>query len=67
MQRKEVDARFELQKEREQTELEIKKIKAQNAMKGQDVNTANGTRRRTTDKWGNHEGENNWQEWNSSH
>lgn len=68
VQRKEVDARFELQKEREQTELEIKKIKAQNAMKGQDVNTANGTRRRTTDKWGNRlEGENNWSEWNATH
>lgn len=67
VQRKEVDARFELQKEREETELEIKKIKAQNAARGQDINTAHGTRRRTTDKWGNHQGENNWEEWNSSH
>lgn len=64
---KEIDAQFELEKQREQTELEIKKIKAQNAMKGQDVNTGRGTRRRTTDQWGNHEGENNWSQWNSTH
>lgn len=65
--KKEIDARFELEKQRNETELEIRKIKAQSAMKGQDVNTGNGRRNRTTDKWGNHEGENNWSQWNATH
>lgn len=65
---KEIDARFELEKQREQTELDIRKIKAQAASKGQDVNTGRGTRTRTTDKWGNRlEGENNWGNWNATH
>ena len=68
VERKEIDARFELEKQREQTELEIKKIKAQNAARGQDVNTGRGSRTRTTDRWGNRlEGENNWAQWNATH
>lgn len=67
VERKEIDARFELEKQREQTELEIKKIKAQNAARGQDVNTGRGSRTRTTDRWGNREGENNWSQWNATH
>ena len=65
--KREIDARFELEKLRNETELEIKRIKAQNSMKGKDVNTGNGTRIRTTDKWGNHAGENNWEGWNDKH
>lgn len=67
IEKKETDARFELQKQREQAELDIEKIKAQAETKGQDVNTGRGTRTRTTDKWGNREGENNWSQWNSTH
>ena len=67
VQKKEIDAKFELEKQKEQTELDIKKIEAQAASKGQDVNTGQGTKPRTTDQWGNHEGENNWEEWNSTH
>lgn len=65
--RKETDARFELEKQRAETELKIKEIKAQNAMRGQDVNTGHGNKTRTTDKWGNHPNENNWDDWNSKH
>lgn len=66
--KKEIDMQFELDKEREQTELEIKKIRAQSALAGQDVNTGHGKKQgRTTDKWGNHEGENNWEQWNRTH
>lgn len=64
---KEIDARFELEKQREQTELEIKKIKAQASSKGQDVNTGHGSRTRETDSNGNRPNENNWDEWNKTH
>lgn len=48
------------------TDEEIRKAKATNS--GQDVNTGGGGGQgRTTDKWGNHEGENNWTDWNNSH
>jgi len=68
VERKEIDQKFELEKQREQAEIDIRKMKVEASMGGQDVNTAHGTRgERTTDKWGNHEGENNWQQWNSTH
>lgn len=50
------------------TNEEIRKAKA--TSKGSDINTgggAGGNRTRTTDKWGNHEGENNWENWNKQH
>jgi hypothetical protein len=64
---KEIDARFELEKQREQTELEIKKIKATAGTKGEDVNTGNGSRTRETDSNGNRPFENNWDTWNKTH
>jgi hypothetical protein len=60
------DAQFEVDKMKAQTDEEIRKAKATSG--GQDVNTGNGTKGgRTTDKWGNHEGENNWENWNKTH
>lgn len=60
------EEQFELDKMKAQTDEEIRKAKATEG--GQDVNTGNGRKtERTTDKWGNHEGENNWEEWNQSH
>lgn len=65
---KEIDARFELEKQRNETELEIKKIKAQGAMRGQDVNTGHGRKgARLTDEYGNYPNENNWSKWNATH
>ena len=48
-----------------QTDESIREAKATSG--GQDVNTGNGRKARTTDKWGNHEGENNWDGWNETH
>lgn len=59
------DAQFELDKLKAETDEAIRESKATSG--GQDVNTGNGRRERTTDRWGNHEGENNWEEWNSTH
>lgn len=60
------DAQFEIDKMKAQTDEEIRKTKA--TAGGQDVNTGNGSRPRTTDKWGNAlSGENNWDEWNATH
>lgn len=49
------------------TDEEIRKAKATS---GSDINTGGGAgaeRTRNTDKWGNHEGENNWNDWNETH
>lgn len=60
------DAQFELDKMKAETDERIREDKATQG--GQDVNTGNGKRGgRTTDKWGNHEGENNWDNWNRQH
>lgn len=59
------DAQFELEKLKAETDESIREAKATSG--GQDVNTANGSKERTTDKWGNHEGENNWEDWNNTH
>lgn len=48
-----------------QTEEAIKQAKA-TGKGGQDVNTGGGKTGRTTDKWGNHEGENNWDKYNKT-
>lgn len=62
------DQQFELEKQKAQVDQEIRKIKAQSALKGQDVNTGRNTRNtRTTDKWGNRPNENNWKSWNDTH
>lgn len=69
----EQDLLIELEKQDNQTENAIQQekeiAKINNGDSGQDVNTGRGKgrRTRTTDKWGNHEGENNWDSWNRSH
>ena len=59
------DAQFEVDKMKAQTEEEIRKAKATSG--GQDLNTGNGRKPRTTDKWGNTPNENNWKKWNETH
>ena len=60
------DSQFEVDKLKAQTDEAIREAKATSS--GQDINTGNGTKKgRTTDKWGNHEGENNWKNWNNTH
>ena len=63
--KRKLDAQFELDKIKAETDEAIRETKA--TQSGQDVNTGNGKRERTTDKWGNHEGENNWEDWNKTH
>jgi len=62
--KRKLDAQFEIDKEREETNLEIKKLKAQKQLGGQDVNTGNGGRPnrsgRIYDENRNWEGRNNW-------
>ncbi len=58
------DAQFEIDKMKAETDEAIREQKATQG----NVRTGNGTKQgRTTDKWGNHEGENNWDDWNSTH
>jgi len=57
------DLQMELDKMEMQTDEKIREIKATTG----NVRTANGTKPRETDKWGNRDGENNWEDWNSSH
>lgn len=63
------DLQEKLDLDKAQTDQEIRKLKAQSQFKGQDVNTGKGNknRQRTTDKWGNHPNENNWDDYNSTH
>lgn len=66
LERRKRDAQFEIDKMVAQTDEDIREAKA--TQEGQDVNTGKGNKGgRTTDKWGNHEGENNWQNWNNTH
>ena len=64
LKKRKLDAQFELDEERNKTELEIKKIKAQKSLGGQDVNTGNGGRPnrsgRIYDENRNWEGRMNW-------
>ena len=66
LERRRRDAQFEIDKMVAETNEAIREAKA-TASGGQDINTAHGRKQRTTDKWGNHEGENNWEAWNKSH
>lgn len=64
--KRKLDAQFELDKIKAETDQAIREANATKS--GQDVNTGNGRKGgRTTDKWGNHEGENNWENWNRTH
>ena len=65
LEKRKLDAQFELDKLKAQTDEAIRETKATQG--GQDVNTGNGSSQRTTDKWGNREGENNWTDWNNNH
>lgn len=65
LEKRKLDAQFEVDKLKAETDEAIREAKATSG--GQDVNTGQGNKPRTTDKWGNHEGENNWDEWNNSH
>lgn len=65
LEKRKLDAQFELDKIKAQTDEAIREAKATQG--GQDVNTGNGSSQRTTDQNGNHPGENNWDEWNKTH
>lgn len=65
LEKRKLDAQFELDKIKAQTDEAIRETKATQG--GQDVNTGNGSSQRTTDQNGNHPGENNWDEWNKTH
>ena len=65
LEKRKLDAQFELDKLKAQTDENIREAKATQG--GQDVNTGNGSSQRTTDQNGNHPGENNWDEWNKTH
>ena len=65
LEKRKLDAQFELDKLKAQTDEAIRETKATQG--GQDVNTGNGSSQRTTDQNGNHPGENNWDEWNKTH
>ena len=65
LEKRKLDAQFEIDRMKAQTDEEIREAKA--TQSGQDINTGNGSKNRTTDKWGNHEGENNWEDWNATH
>ena len=71
IEKRKLDLQDELDKKRNDVTEDIRKEKAMAKIKtsegGQDVNTGHGTRQRTTDQWGNHPNENNWQDWNESH
>lgn len=60
----------EIRKKKAEVEASIEEAKATAKIDSGgtgNVRTGNGTKTRTTDKWGNHDGENNWDEWNSTH
>lgn len=70
----EMDLLIDLRRTEGETDESIREMRAQAKMQqsGQDVNTGNGGsggsgRQRHTDKWGNWEGENNWEGWNRHH
>ena len=65
LEKRKLDAQFELDKLKAQTDEAIRETKATQG--GQDVNTGNGSSQRTTDQNGNHPGENNWDKWNKTH
>lgn len=66
LEKRRLDAQAELDKLKAQTDEKIREINA--TRETGNVRTGNGTKKgRTTDKWGNHEGENNWENWNMTH
>ena len=67
-QKQELDLLFEIRKKKAEVEAEIEKLKQTSKIQGNgnNVRTGNG-RTRTTDENGNHEGENNWDDWDKTH
>lgn len=65
LEKRKLDAQFEIDKMKAETDEKIRESKATSG--GQDINTAHGTRRRETDRWGNRPNENNWDEYNRTH
>jgi len=64
LEKRKLDAQAELDKLRAQTDEKIREVKATQG----NVRTGNGTKQgRTTDRYGNHPGENNWDQWNETH
>jgi adenine deaminase len=66
--KQELDLLYEVKKKKAEVEAEIEKTKqiSKIEVKNGNVRTGNG-RTRTTDQNGNHEGENNWDQWNETH
>lgn len=66
--KQELDLLYEVKKKKAEVEAEIEKTKqiSKIEVKNGNVRTGNG-RTRTTDENGNHEGENNWDQWNETH
>lgn len=66
--KQELDLLYEVKKKKAEVEAEIEKTKqiSKIEVKNGNVRTGNG-RTRTTDQNGNHEGENNWDQWNEEH
>ena len=65
---REIDLLFEIKKQKAQVDAEIEKAKQTAKINNTEGNVRTGNGRlRTTDENGNHEGENNWDEWNETH
>lgn len=68
--KQEMDLLFEVKKKQAEVDEEIRKNKEEantNGVREGNVRTGQGSKTRETDKWGNHPGENNWDEWNETH
>jgi hypothetical protein len=67
-QKQELDLLYEIKKKKAEVEAEIEKLKQTSKIQAKqgNIRTGNG-RTRTTDENGNHEGENNWDNWNKTH
>lgn len=68
--KQELDLLYEIKKKKAEVEAEIEKLKQTSKIQqtsNGNVRTGNGSRTRTTDENGNHEGENNWDNWNQNH
>ena len=66
-QKQELDLLFEIKKQKAQVEAEIEKEKEVSKIETKSGNVRTGQGTRTTDENGNHEGENNWEQWNQTH
>ena len=68
--KQEIDLQMEVDEKKAEVDEEIRKMEEEakiNSVPKGNVRTGQGTKPRETDKWGNRPGENNWEEWNSTH